>query len=282
MLRISSTGSKFCKDYNYFNPYFEIVKIIYKFFVLLVTSFANYASSYIIVCLPVLHLLMFILTFFRKPYLSFLNNVVDCILYAINTIVGIITFVNIIKPLPDKVNSWTIIISDAAGILATIVTIIGGLLFKNEPNDPTRFTELDLRKFKEEEKARKKKQKEKHSYTYSEESYDEQMEEDDNKDTKTPNENAQKEELIEIPKELIQPVDGSHEVLDKDINQDRIYTCRRFNTFYMIYDFLVKDAEYSILLRYARLMGIMGLVASFPGVIMKHIRRSCIDYKKWF
>ncbi|EAY18077.1 hypothetical protein TVAG_305970 [Trichomonas vaginalis G3] len=160
MRRVDTVGAKYCKDLTYFNPYWGIVKILYKFLVLLITTLANLAHKNIIGCLPAIHILMFILTFVRKPYFSFLNNLVDMILYATNAVVGIIATINVFKPIPAKVNSAFVIIADVVGVIATAAAIVANMLDKKKLEDPTRLTDNDLIRIKREEEKKADEEKE--------------------------------------------------------------------------------------------------------------------------
>lgn len=69
---------------------------------------------------------------------------------------------------------------------------------------------------------------------------------------------------IQISKDLIKSIDGTHDILDEDINMERMVLRQRFNLLYQVYDLMINDVEFSILARFLRFMCIIGIIVALP------------------
>ena len=72
------------------------------------------------------------------------------ILYLVNAVVGIVATVNVYKPVPEKVNSYIVLVADIVGVAATVGAIVFGMLDKKKLVDPTRLTDNDQIRIKRE------------------------------------------------------------------------------------------------------------------------------------
>ena len=208
--RMKTTGIFLFVNYKYNNSRWSVLYLLVKFLVMILSTIASRFYRYLSISLSILYLFIFLCVVIVRPYLYFVNNLLDSILYFTQFLFSLNTSLAIfnirIPPIASTILSMIAVVIPVISMVFLLFFKRKQADFENDPTYPQNLTDEEEEKLNRKrqiakkkylQKLREKEQNEEDEYEYSyNEEEQQQQEEEEIVDAFVINE--EEEELVDI------------------------------------------------------------------------------------